>query len=101
VLILPIQTPNHEDDMLVVVLDDDNLARMAAADPAEVRLADTGRTLVNPRVLICHEPDSPAFTRLLQTRDLAKIVEHLTRGFRFRPEAGDYDGPPRPMREGN
>ena len=55
-LMLPIQTPNHANDALIVILDDDNLARMAKADPAEINLRETGRTLVNPIILICHEP---------------------------------------------
>lgn len=100
-IILPVPTPGHVDDMLVVVLGDDNLARMAVADPAEICLQDTGRTLVKPRILLCHERDSPEFTRVLQTRDLKKIIAYLTRGFEFRPDKGDHDNGPKPMRDNN
>lgn len=94
-LILPIETPNHAADALVIVLGDDSLERMAEADPAEVILRQSGRTLVNPTVLVCHKKESPEFTRLLQSRDLPKILDHLRRGFRFRPEKGDHDHGPR------
>lgn len=95
-LIIPIESPDHQHDALVIVLGDDSLARMAAGDPAEVQCKKTGRTLVNPTVLVCHEKDSPEFTRLLQTRDIAAILNHLQRGWAFRPDRGDNDGPYQP-----
>lgn len=96
-ILLPIESPGHVDDAIIVVLNDDSLARMAQADPAEIRCHDTGYNLVNPKILICHEKDTPELTRLLQTRDLEKIIKHLTRGFEFRPDKGDHDNGPRPL----
>ena len=90
-LMIPIQTPNHTEDMLIVVLDGGNLERMAHADPAEVQLRTCGKTLVNPAILICHEEDSPELARLLQQRDIHAIVKFLQRGFEFRPDKGDHD----------
>ena len=75
-LIIPIETPGH------------------AADAAEVILRQTGRTLINPTIIICHESPSPEFARLLQTKDLSKIVDYLRRGFEFRPDKGDHDRGP-------
>lgn len=100
-LMLPVETPGHTADMLILVLDDTNLARMAEADPAEVKLHECGKRLVNPKIFICHEKESPEFARVLQTRDLAAIVKYLQRGFRFRPEMGDHDRGPEPLSGAN
>lgn len=96
-IVLPIETPNHADDVLIIVLGDDSLERMARADPAEVKCKELGRNLINPRVVICHEKDSPEFARLLQARNLSKICEFLSRGFAFRPDKGDHDRGPTPL----
>ncbi len=93
-LIVPIESPDHTEDAVLVVLDDENLARMAKADPAEVKLRETGRHLVNPLVVICHEKPSPELQRAIQTRDLKKIIAFLQRGWEFRPDKGDSDNPP-------
>lgn len=100
-LLVPIETPGHLADAVLVVLTDDSLARMREADPAEVILRQTGRTLVNPTVLICHEKDSPELARLLQGRDVPAIIAHLQRGRKFRPEKGDHDRGPEKLGELN
>lgn len=93
-LMIPIQSKNHDNDMLIVIIDDNNVARMKTADPPEVVLKDCGKILINPRILICHENDSPELTRILQNRDIEKIVQYLERGFEFRPDKGDHDNGP-------
>ena len=70
---------------------------MAKADPAEINLRETGRTLVNPIILICHEPPTDELIALLKTGDVPKIVKHLQRGWDFRPDRGDHDNGPQKL----
>lgn len=99
-LVLPIETPDHGDDCLIVVLGTDNVERMAEHDPAEIDWRASGRTLVNPRILLCYEKDQAALMRALATNDLRKFVKYLSRGFRDRPDKGDGQ-PVRRIGDGN
>jgi hypothetical protein len=99
-LALPIETPGHKHDMLILILDGDNIARMRAADPAELALRDCGKHLVNPTVLLCLEEDQRALTPLLHAGDLQAIIRYLKRGWQFRPDRGDHDRGPEPLRGG-
>lgn len=99
-LTIPIESADHKSDMLIVVLDSDNLIRMGKADPAEVKCRELGKRLVNPSVLICHEPATKALMDVVATRDLKKIVKYLQRGWEFRPDLGDNDKPPEVLVKG-
>lgn len=90
-IILPVKNLKGR-DVLIVVLNPDNVARMQEADP--VQIENCGKVLVNPKVMICFEKDSPEFVRLLNEGNLEKILDFLSRGFRFRPEMGDHDRGP-------
>lgn len=100
-IVLPVASTGHEEDFLVVILNEVNVERMAHGDPAEIRLGEMmrayggGHNLVNPTILICYESDSPELRRVLASRDLKQIGKFLSRGFEFRPDKGDHDGPPR------
>lgn len=93
-LILPIETIGNTADMLIVILEPDNVERMAKADPAEIKLAETGKRLVNPKILICSETVTPELIKILKTKDVGLICEHLQRGLQFRPDLGDHDNGP-------
>jgi len=99
-VIIPIATENHERDLLIVVLGDRSIERMAAADPAEVVVRQCGVTVVNPTVLICHEELTQELQEILDSRDLRRIITHLRRGFQFLPEEGDNDDGPQPLNPG-
>lgn len=100
-LLIPIETPNHAHDAVIVVLNAGNLTRMAEADPVEIELRKCGRNLVNPTIVICHEEESRTLTRLIQGHDVDKIIAHLQRGWKFRPDRGDHDRGPESIRDGN
>ena len=100
-LILPVETKGHRKDAIIVVLDNDNLSRMAEADPVEIDMRKTGKTLVNPIVLICHEEPTPEFMQIINGGDLNKIIAHLQRGWKFRPEKGDHDRGPESLKDSN
>ena len=100
-MMLPIETENHSHDAIILILGKDNLERMKAGDPAEAELRKTGRHLVNPTIMVCYEEQSPAFTQLLNRGDLKAIIEHLQRGWKFRPERGDHDRGPESLKSQN
>lgn len=89
-LILPIETEDHSHDALIIVLEKDNLDRMKQADPAEVDLRKSGKTLVNPVVMVCYEEEQAKLTMVHQG-NLEAIIKHLQRGWRFSPDKGDHD----------
>jgi hypothetical protein len=99
-LIFPIETTDHADDAVVVVLGSDNVERMAVGDPAEIDWRASGFTLVNPRILLCYEKDQAALMRVIQTKDIRRILKYLSRGFKDRPEKGDGE-PARKLYDGN
>ena len=97
-LCLPIESRDHRNDKLIVILDSDNLIRMGQADPCAVNCKDLGKKLVNPKLIICHEKMTPEFMALLKCGDLEKIGKFLERGFQFRPDLGDHDGKPEKLK---
>lgn len=100
-LIIPIQSIDHTNDALVVILDSDSVDRMGKSDPAEVVLKDCGKQLVNPTILICHEHDHKALNKFIHRNDIAGLIKYLQRGFKFRPESGDHDRGPESIMESN
>lgn len=90
---IPVQTPGHRADLLVIVLGPSNLARMRNADPTQVECAKTGKLLVNPTVIVAYEEPSEEWKAALASGDLATIGKFLERGFAFKPHLGDHDGP--------
>jgi hypothetical protein len=95
-IVLPIETRCHKDDVLIIVLDGTSVERMKRADPAEVNVRGAAN-LVNPRVLVCLEEPSAEFMCLVNGRDVRAILRHLSRGFEFRPDLGDHDDGPKPI----
>lgn len=100
-LCIPITTPGNQNDIVIVILDDTSIERMAKADPAQVVTRVGFKKLVNPSILICHEKATPELMRLVNAGDLPKLFEFLQRGFEFRPDQGDHDNGPQKLYEGN
>ncbi len=100
-LMIPMQTFDHKQDALIVVIGPDNLARMKNGDPAEAELRRSGKNLVNPTILLCYEEPSPELNRLVQAGDLKRLIKFLQRGWEFQPERGDHDRGPESIFEGN
>lgn len=98
-LLLPVKNPNGR-DWLIVVLGSTNVERMRRADPVQIENFG-GTVLINPKVMICYEDSSPELNRLVQSGDVAKLVEHLTRGFEYRPDLGDHDNGPQSIKDSN
>jgi hypothetical protein len=107
-IVLPVETTGNAHDSLLIVLGDDNIGRMKKADPVQIELKQLGRTLVNPTLCIAYEnlwkgEPTGVLKGLIETGDLSSIAEFVTRGFKYKPEAGDHDrgperlGKPRPV----
>lgn len=81
-----------------VALQDDSLERMKSYDPAQIEPRKMGMPWAGMRlnvVLIGYAtgPDVEEINRLQASGRGAEITKFLARGFNFKPEAGDYDGP--------
>lgn len=100
-LTIPIESAQHQHDMLIIVLGDANIERLKVSDPAEVPGDSLGAHLVNPTVLVCHQNHTPEFQKVLASKDIRKIIAYLQRGFKFQPEKGDHDRGPEPLADQN
>ncbi len=103
-IILPIQSKGHLNDLLVVVFGPQNLERMKKGDPAEVKLKDikrSGKDLMNPTIIICYEEDQTKLMQLVNSKNIQQILEYLSRGFEYRPDLGDHDRGPEGLEKGN
>jgi hypothetical protein len=85
--------------MLIIILEPQNVERMKRADP--VTIERYGPALVNPAVMVCYEEPGGELSRLVHGGDVGAIIKHLTRGFEFRPDLGDHDRGPEPLRQRN
>lgn len=95
-IIIPFQVGPLEYNVFVA-LQDENLERMKAYDPAQLEPRKLGHPWDFMRlnvVLIGYatEADIAEIQDLAARGRGAEIPKRLSRGFKFRPEAGDYDG---------
>lgn len=95
---LPIQISPTE-FALYIFLQDENLERMRQYDPAEVKMAHLGDAFKGAlrlkEILIgwASEEDFERVMELCQRGEPKEALRHLTRGFRYRTDQGDHDGP--------
>lgn len=103
-LILPIQSKGHLNDLLVIVFDQGDIERMRKGDPAQIKMLDikrVGKDLMNPTVIVCYEQDQTKLTQLINKGDIVAVLEYLQRGFEFRPDLGDHDRGPEGLEKSN
>ena len=94
---LPIQVSDNE-YAVYVFLEDENLERMRAYDPAVVTTQAFGGRFASLR---CKEvvvgyataEDLNIVMGMCSEGKVKDALRHLTRGFRYRPDQGDHDGP--------
>jgi hypothetical protein len=96
-LVIPFQL-NAEEFSVFVVLEDENLERMKANDPAQVNVWKMGEPyarLTLRDVIIASPTAADVATALQMARSgsPAAAMEYLSRGFKFRPDKGDSDLP--------
>jgi len=89
---------------VMIVLQDGNIDRMRAYDPVEIPLSMMGPTfagleLRDVTVTYATDADLREVERLAQQGEIRDALRYLTRGFRFRPDRGDHDGPPSTLKK--
>jgi hypothetical protein len=84
---------------VIVILQNHNLTRIAAYDPAEVPMSAVSRSpIVDGRrlrdVIITYATDEEAHEvqRLARQGDFFEALRLVTRGYRFQPDRGDGEG---------
>lgn len=100
--VIPFQV-NATEYSIFVALQDDSLARMKEYDPAEVNLNKLGFEKLKLKDVIigyATDADFQECMKLANGGDVRILLRRLSRGFLFRPEAGDYDGPPLSLKAG-
>jgi len=95
---IPIRRKGAKEYDLFIVLEDENLARMKEYDPAEIEPSNMGAPwngLRLRRILLCYAnpEDAKLLPGLIRDGRGKEVMDILTRGWRFRPELGDHDGP--------
>lgn len=89
---------------LMIVLQDGNIERLREHDPVEVPLTMlgpkfAGLQLRDVTVTYATDEDIREVERLGQQGDIRDALRYLTRGFRFRPDRGDHDDPPKRLQQ--
>lgn len=94
---------NAKEYNIFVALDDSNLIRVRHYDPAQLDVVSMGpafrhKRLVKVIIGYADTADVQKITALINDGKPAEALEYLSRGFAFRPDQGDYDGPPMSLR---
>ncbi|HTA46407.1 MAG TPA: hypothetical protein VK789_28385 [Bryobacteraceae bacterium] len=97
-IVIPFQI-NAREYSLFIALDDQSVERIKAYDPAQVEMGKLPPLWTNLRlntILVGYATniDVARITEMLQgADDPRKALQFLSRGFAFKPDQGDYDGP--------
>lgn len=91
---------NADEYSIFCALDSEGVARIKAYDPAQLEISKLGDPWQGLRlrgVLVGYvtTADIEHIRKMLATdaNNVEDILKYLSRGFAFRPEAGDHDGP--------
>jgi len=95
--VIPFQI-NQREYSIFIALQHDNLERIAAYDPAEVQMDKIPLKFARLRlkdILIGYstEDELRQVLQLLEAGQSRDALKLLARGFAFKPNAGDHDGP--------
>ncbi len=93
-IMIPLAWPDGSFD-LIVVLEDENLERMREYDPAEIKWRDLGKfSQYRPKTIQIGygtSEDVKKISELSQQGKVAEAIKLVSRGWKYRPEAGDHD----------
>jgi hypothetical protein len=96
-IIIPFSTHPTEYEIFVVLLDE-NVSRIKAYDPAEVKAIITPefkhKKLKTVYIGYCKNEEVRHLLTLAQSGKVVEALKYLTRGFEYKPEQGDHNGPP-------
>lgn len=90
---------NHREYSVFVALDDDGMGRIKQYDPAQVDFSTMPAEFHNKhlsKVIVGYATaaDIQYILKLSHEGRMGEGLEYLSRGFAFKPELGDHDGPP-------
>ena len=100
-LTIPFQT-SPDEYRVFVCLKDENISRIKAYDPAEIDASKFGpySKMQFKGVIIGYVTDAEERQILEAAHDqIPKLLQNLSRGFKFRPRAGDNDIPYQRVKE--
>src|SRR5262245_19621931 len=88
---------NPQEYLLFIALQDANIERIKAYDPAEVVPAKFGGEWKNLKLKEIHityatADDERMITALCKEGKVKEALQHLCRGFKYKPTMGDHDG---------
>lgn len=94
---------NEKEFNIFCVLQADNLERIREYDPAQIQPYKLGPEWDNLKldtVIIgfANNRDLQRVQSLIAVGQTEEALKHLSRGFQFKPEAGDHDGPYRSIK---
>lgn len=89
---------------VVVVADEENVQRLNERDPIDIDIKKFGPPFADlkiARLLICIEDEAgiKKIGELKAKNDITGLIDHVLRGWKFRPERGDSDKPYERMTE--
>lgn len=99
-ILLPLPDPNKNGTThLLIVLEDDNLARMKRHDNAEINWIDLMHTALPGSIAIGYASprEMNQIKELLKRGDMKAVLKLITGGWEFRPDLGDHDRGPEPL----
>jgi len=95
-IVIPLVCGEAEMD-ICIVLEDENLQRIRAYDPAEVVRSAMGpwadHAIRNVIVTYATPADMVTVNILMEQQSIGAAMQYLARGFRYRPDRGDTDQP--------
>ena len=94
-IVIPLQV-SETAYSIIVLLEDDNLERIKAYDPAEITIRKLGLSHLRLQDVVIGYATAQEAAQVAAIRDRAEIPEllkKLSRGYQYRPDKGDHDGP--------
>ena len=83
-IVIPIQTKEHLNDALIIVLYKDDWERMKQAEPVQIDQArmmlETKKVLHSPTTVVCYEADPFPLMKFLDKKDIIGALGYLQRG---------------------
>lgn len=100
--VLPFQL-NAREYSVLIAFDDEGIERIRLYDPGELHLSMLGPPWIHLKlrdviVTYCNADDLVRANEMCAAGDQKGAYRWLTRGFVFRPDQGDHDGPPVSLR---
>lgn len=93
-LFIPVQI-NQQTYVAYILLDELSVVRIQKYDPLGVGFPENFKNLklVSVKVGFANQDDQQEILRLTNAGDIKGMIKYIERGWEFRPDLGDHDGP--------